>query len=84
MPEDFDPATRGRPAGFRLPQIVLEGVLRRSKHADVITFNVRLLRLVELTFIVTVPEEGKTRAPVYVRFFIDKASQDAPGSVRIE
>lgn len=73
-----------RPLGFRLPQIVVEGVLRRSKRADIITFKQRLFRIIELTFIVTIPEEGKTRAPVYIRAYIDRSQEDPPGSVVIE
>lgn len=78
------PEDGARPAGYRLPQIIVEGVLRRGKHAEVITFKIRLLRLCELSFVVTIPEEGKTRAPVYVRFFIDRSAEDRPGSVVIE
>jgi hypothetical protein len=59
-------------------------VLRRALKSDVITFKLRLLRLCELSFVVTIPEEGKTRAPVYVRFFIDRSAEDRPGSVVIE
>jgi len=73
-----------RPIGFRLPQIVVEGILRKSKRADIITFKLRLLRLIELTFIVTIPEEGKVRAPVYIRMFVDRSQEDPPGSVVIE
>ena len=78
------PPEAGRPPGFQLPQIIVEGVLRRSRKADLITFKLRLLRLVELTFIVTIPEEGRTKAPVYVRMWIDRSQEDKPGTVTIE
>lgn len=70
-----------RPAGHRLPQIVTEGVLRRGKNSDLITFSLRILRVIDLTFLVVLPEEGKTKAPVFVRFFLDRSQEDAPGSV---
>jgi len=78
------PEDGARPAGFRLPQIIVEGVLRRALKSDVITFKIRLLRLCELSFVVTIPEEGKTRAPVYVRFYLDRSQEDRPGSIVIE
>ncbi len=83
---DHEDPPRGdvRPKGFQLPQIVVEGVLKRSRLADVITFRLRVLRLIELTFLVTIPEEGKTKAPVYVRFWIDRTQEDKPGTVVIE
>ena len=83
-PNGRPPVPVERPRGHELPQIILEGVLRRSLRADIITFKCRLLGLVELSFIVTVPEEGTTRAPVYVRFFIDRSQEDRPGSRVIE
>lgn len=80
----FDDPPGGKPAGFKLPQIIVEGILRKSRKAEVITFKLRLLRLIELTFIVTVPREGATRAPVYIRFFVDRSKEDRPGTVIIE
>lgn len=74
---------QGRPASFRLPQIIVEGVLRRSLKSEVITFKLRLLRVVEVTFLVTIPEAGKSRAPVYIRLFLDRSQEDKPGSVVI-
>lgn len=71
----------GRPLGFQLPQIVVEGILRKTKKSSVITFKLRVLRLLELTFLVTVPQENKTRAPVYVRFYVDRSQEDRPGTV---
>lgn len=73
-----------KPPGYELPQIIAEGILRRSRKADVITFRLRLLRLIELTFLVTLPAEGKTKAPVYVRMWIDPSRQDKPGSIVVE
>lgn len=73
-----------KPFGHQLPQIVTEGTLRHSLKSDVITFKLRLLRLVELTFLVVIPREGSTKAPVICRFYLDESQQDVPGSVRIE
>lgn len=84
LESDERPREPQRPMGFRLPQIIVEGILRRSRRADIITFHLTLLRIIELTFIVTIPEEGKTRAPVYVRMFVNKNRGDAPGTVVIE
>lgn len=78
------PDDSNRPPRHTLPQIILEGVLRKSLRSDVITFKLRVFRIVELTFLVTIPEEGTTRAPVYVRFFLDRSQEDKPGTVVIE
>ena len=78
------PSPGGRPLGFRLPQIVVEGVLRHGKKADVITFSYRIFRIVELSFVVTIPSEGHTKAPVYIRAWIDRNAEDKPGSVVVE
>jgi hypothetical protein len=72
-----------KPSGYRLPQIILEGVLRRSLKSDVITFRVTLLRIIELTFLVVLPEEGRTKAPVFMRAFVNPAAGDKPGSIVI-
>lgn len=84
----FDPSeaaeTAGRPRGFQLPQLVIEGILRKTHKSSVITFKLNVLRILELTFLVTVPKDGSTRAPVYVRFWLDKSQEDKPGSVTIE
>ena len=74
----------GRPPGFKLPQIVVEGIRRHSRHTDVITFHLKVLRVIELRFLVCIPPAGRTKAPVYVRFFLDKDAGDPPGSVVIE
>lgn len=75
---------RSRPFGHELPQIITEGVLRRGLKSNVITFKLRVLRLIELSFVVALPEQGKTRVPIYVRFFIDRSQEDKPGTVLIE
>ena len=56
-------------------------MLRRGKNSDLITFKIRILRVLELTFLVVLPEEGKTKAPVFVRFFLDRTQEDPPGSI---
>lgn len=76
-------AAFARPPGHQLAQIVVEGVLRKTRKADIITFSLRLW-LIDLTFLVTLPEEGKTKAPVYVRFWIDRSREDKPGTVIID
>lgn len=54
------------------PQIVIDGFLRRTARADVIDFSLYFLRF-ELRFTVTIPEEGTTKAPVYVKHRISIA-----------
>lgn len=73
-----------RPYGHELPQIVTEGTLRHALKSDVITFRMQLFRIIELTFLVTVPKEGSSRAPVYIRAFVDGAKGDPPGTVSIK
>jgi hypothetical protein len=75
-----DEANR-RPYGHELPQIVTEGVLRHSLKSDVITFKLRVLRVLELTFLVALPKEGTSRGPVYVRFRLLPDEGDRPGTV---
>jgi hypothetical protein len=70
-----------RPRKIQDPQIILEGELHQGTKAEVIIFKLRLLRLIELTFVVTVPVEGETRAPVYCRFKMLLDQADPPGSV---
>ena len=65
------------------PQIICEGVLSSGENSDYITFRLRIL-IVDLVCIVTVPEEGKRRAPVYVKFKIDWSQHQPPGSVVID
>ena len=65
------------------PQIIVEGTLKQGPNSDFIMFRVSLL-IVDLTFIVTLPPEGKTKAPVYVKFRIDYSKNQPPGSVLIE
>jgi hypothetical protein len=76
--------SENRPPGHLEPQIITEGVLHRSARSDVITFKLRVLRIVELSFIVPIPRGGRGRVPVYVRFYLDKSQEDKPGSVVIE
>jgi hypothetical protein len=77
----------GRPySSFRKtfdPQIIVEGTLKEGPKSDYITFRLRLL-IVDLVVIVTIPEEGKHVAPVYVKFRIDKSQAQPPGSVQID
>lgn len=65
------------------PQIIVEGTLSSGPHSDYITFRLRLL-IIDLVCIVTVPEEGKKKAPVYIKFKIDWAGHQPPGSVVID
>ena len=66
------------------PQIIVEGTLRKALKADIVTFKLRLLRVIELSFLVTIPAEGTSRAPVYIRMALDKTAGDKPGSRIIE
>ena len=51
----------------REPQFTLTGTLKNSDKSDIITFKLQLLGVIELVFIVAVPEEDKKEAPVYVK-----------------
>jgi hypothetical protein len=62
------------------PQIIVEGRLRKALKSDVITFRLRVLRVIELSFIVAVPFEGMNTAPVFIRFGLDKSQGDKPGT----
>jgi hypothetical protein len=73
-----------KPYGHQLPQIVTEGTLRHSLKSDVITFKLRLLRLIELTFLVVLPREGSVKSPVFVRMYVDPTRQDLPGTTIID
>ncbi len=76
-----------RPAGFKLPQIVGEAIARKGKKGWVLTFKLpRILRLIEVSCLVAVPEEIRdgSRSPVYIRFWLDRSQEDKPGSVVIE
>jgi hypothetical protein len=64
------------------PQIIVEGNLRQGPRADVIVFRLRIM-IVDITCVVTVPPDGETKAPVYVKFRIDTSQSQAPGSVVI-
>ncbi len=83
--EEQEPARpESRPASFRLPQIIVEGVLRQSLKGDLITFKLRLLRIIEVTCLIPLPEAGKTRVPVYIRAWVDRSRGDPPGSVVVK
>ena len=61
------------------PQIIVEGNLRQGPQSDVIVFRLRLL-IVDLTCVVTIPPDGETKAPVYVKFKIHRSQNQPPGS----
>lgn len=71
-----------RPRKRNDPQIIVEGRLKNGPVSDCITFRMKVL-IVELTFIVTIPPEGETKCPVYVKFRIDWTQNQPPGSVVI-
>jgi hypothetical protein len=52
-------------------QITLTGRIKEAKYTEIITFALDLTKLdpttQRLVFIVNVPEEGRSRAPVYVK-----------------
>jgi hypothetical protein len=56
------------------PQVTVTGRLRDTKSGDgeVIVFSI-FLQFIELLCIVTVPEEGTTEAPAYIKFKINQA-----------
>jgi hypothetical protein len=62
------------------PQIIVEGTLKEGLKSDTITFRLRFL-IVDLVIVVTIPEDGQTKAPVYVHFKVDQSQP--PGSVEI-
>ncbi len=51
-------------------QTTIEGELRSGKESDYIVFRIKLL-LCTFEFRVVIPEEGKTRAPVYIHQRLD-------------
>lgn len=53
------------------PQLRVQGILKYGEKADIIVFTIPLA-LFELVCIVTIPPEGETIAPVYVKFKIKK------------
>lgn len=80
----MDDRQPGRPPGYKLPQIVLEGVVREAHERTIVTIKLpRLLRLIELTLLVVIPEKGAKKVPAYLRFFVDVSAGDAPGTVTI-
>ena len=70
------------PKKYSDPQIIVEGTLKEGERSDYITFRLRFL-IVDLVLIVTIPEEGQTKAPVYVKFKIDKTQSQPPNSIYI-
>lgn len=64
-------------------QIICEGNLKQGDKSDYITFRMKILA-VDVICIVTIPGEGKTKAPVYVKFKLDWGMNQPPGSVVID
>jgi hypothetical protein len=58
---------------YRDPSVTLEGEYKQLERSDIIVFELSLFGLGRLAFIVTVPPEGQTRAPVYVKLRAGKA-----------
>jgi len=56
------------------PQIIVQGELKAGEKADLIVFTIPLA-LIELVCIVTIPPEGETRAPVYVKFKVQRPAR---------
>jgi len=72
----------GRPyLGHKTPQIILECRRRRGRNGDIVTFDLSLMRIINLAFIVSVPNAVGATAPVYVRAAVNAAEGDAPGSL---
>ena len=53
---------------------------RKTLKADVLTFSWRVMRLIELQFVIPIPEVDGGRGPGYIRFWLDGSAEDAPGS----
>jgi hypothetical protein len=61
------------------PQVVLTGMLKeggqqsngKQRRSDIIVFTLPLA-LLEITFIVTIPEQGATYVPVYAKFRVKR------------
>lgn len=66
------------PRKNRGPQLVLEGEFKQTERSDLVVFEIPW-GPITLACIVTVPEEGKTRAPVYVKV---RVGQGQPGRKR--
>jgi hypothetical protein len=62
-------------------QITLTGRIKEAKYTEIITFALDLSKLdpktQRLVFIVNVPEEGRSRAPVYVKQVV-RGSDELP------
>ena len=63
------------------PQIIVRGKLCHGEKADVIVFSLPTFGLMEMTCIVTIPNEGEDVAPVYVKQRLDLSKNQPPGSV---
>jgi hypothetical protein len=51
----------------REPQIRVEGEFQQLENSDIIVFEFKLMDVLLVTCLVTVPPEGQTRAPVYIK-----------------
>jgi hypothetical protein len=74
----FDPGAAGKPPLHKWPQRKYEATLRKSAAGHVLTFDLRVFRLICMNVTVALPRPGSTRSPVYVRFWIDPSQQDFP------
>jgi hypothetical protein len=64
------------------PQLKLQGTLKSGENADVIVFSVHLA-LFEMVCIVTVPPDGETIAPVYVKFKISQRQKKPANGAQV-
>ncbi len=74
----FDAGPSAKPPLHKWPQRKYEATLRKGATSQVLTFDMRLFRLVCMNVTVALPRPGSTRSPVYVRFWIDSSQQDFP------
>jgi len=69
------------------PQIVAVATLRRGKYGWVQTFELPpIFRILELSCLTSIPAklEDGAQVPVYVRFRVNTANEDKPGTVVVD
>jgi hypothetical protein len=76
---EYTPQARGQRKDID-PQLIFEGTLKEGPKSDYITFRWRIFPLVDLIFIVTLPNEGSTTAPVYMKTKIVWSGNMSPGT----
>lgn len=57
------------------PQMTVEGTFKQGEKSDIIVFSVPLA-LFEIVCIVNIPNEGQTKAPVYLKFKVARPHRE--------